>query len=97
MQIYADVLGCGVHVCASDQACALGSAILAAAAAKLHPTLPEAMAAMAAPTQRTYLPDPGRSAVYDQLYAIYESTARHFALQSDALHALMALRHGGTR
>jgi L-ribulokinase len=52
---------------------------------------------MAAPTQRTYLPDPGRSAVYDRLYAIYESTARHFALQSDALHALMALRHGGKR
>ena len=97
MQIYADVLSCPVHVCASHQACALGSAILAAAAAKLHPTLPEAMAVMAAPTQRTYLPDPGHSAVYDQLYAIYESTARHFALQSDALHALMALRHGGTR
>lgn len=94
MQIYADVLGCPVHICESTQACALGSAILAAAAAGCHSDMASAVAAMAAPRIRTYTPDPERSAVYDQLYAIYESTARHFALQSDALHRLMMLRRG---
>lgn len=95
MQIYADVLGCEVHISESEQACALGAAILAATAAGCHDTMAQAMDAMAAPTERTYAPDPARAQVYDRLYAIYEESARYFALQTDALHRLMALRQGG--
>ena len=94
MQIYADVLGRPIRICASDQACALGAAILAAAAGECHDTLPGAMDAMAAPTARIYTPDTEHTAKYDLLYRIYEAEARHFALQSDALHQLMALRRG---
>ena len=94
MQIYADVLGRPIRICASDQACALGAAILAAAAGACHDTLPGAMDAMAAPTARIYTPDTEHTAKYDRLYRIYEVEARHFALQSDALHRLMALRRG---
>jgi L-ribulokinase len=95
MQIYADVLGCPIRVCAGDQTCALGAAILASAAAGCHGTLRDAMAAMAAPTDRTYLPNAKHIPLYDQLYRIYEQSAHHFALHSDVLHRLMALRRGG--
>ena len=95
MQIYADVLSCPVHISQSEQTCALGAAILAATAGGCHDTMAQAMEAMAAPTERTYTPDATRAQVYDQLYAIYEESARYCALQSDALHRLMALRQGG--
>ena len=92
MQIYADVLGCPVHISQSEQACALGAAILAAAAGGHYPTLNDAMAAMASPAERTYAPCAAHTAVYDELYAIYHQMAHHFALHTDALHRLMALR-----
>ena len=92
MQIYADVLGAPIRVCASSQTCALGAAILAAAAAGCHDSLHNAMDAMSAPTATEYLPNPGHTAVYDELYDIYKTTAHYFAGQSDAMHRLMALR-----
>ncbi len=94
MQIYADVLGCSVHLSSSEQACALGAAILAAAAGDCHASLHAAMDAMAAQPEATIRPQPQHTATYDQLYQIYADAAHHFALQSDALHRLMALRRG---
>ena len=94
MQIYADVLGCPIRVSSSDQACALGAAILAAAAGGCHDSLHSAMDAMAAQPETEYPPNPRHTAIYDELYDIYQSAARHFALHSDAMHRLMALRRG---
>ena len=39
MQIYADVTGCSMQVTTSSQACALGSAVVAAVLAGAHPNL----------------------------------------------------------
>ena len=98
MQIYADVLGCSVHISQSSQICALGSAILAASAGGCHENLTAAMAAMAAPVGHTCTPCPENVAVYHQLYEIYREAAHHFALQTDLMHRLMALRRqGGTQ
>ena len=94
MQIYADVLGRPIRVCDSDQACALGAAILAATAAGCHPSLHAAMDAMAAPAGITYLPQREHVGVYDRLYEIYRDAAQHFARHSDTMHQLMALRRG---
>ncbi len=94
MQIYADVLGCGVHLSSSDQACALGAAILAAAAGGCHESLEAAIDVMAAAPEATVLPIATHCATYDQLYEIYADSAQYFALQSDTLHRLMALRRG---
>ena len=94
MQIYADVLGCSVHLSSSDQACALGAAVLAAAAGGCHADLESAISAMAAHPEATLQPNPQHKAAYDQLYQIYNDAAHYFALQSDALHRLMALRRG---
>ena len=94
MQIYADVLGCPIRVCTSDQACALGAAILAATAAGCHPSLFRAIDAMAAPAGDTYLPREEHLPLYDRLYGIYRAAAQHFARHSDTMHQLMALRRG---
>jgi xylulokinase len=48
----------------------MGNAILAAAAAGVHPSVEAAVAAMVAPG-RTFAPDPGNEARYDALYAVY--------------------------
>ncbi|MFC3995521.1 ribulokinase [Nocardiopsis sediminis] len=93
-QIYADVLGRPLHVADSDEAPALGSAIHAAVAAGAHPDIAAASAAMGSTTRDAVLPDPGRTAAYDDLFAIYTELHDHFGRGgSDALHRLRALRN----
>ena len=71
MQIVADVLGSPIDIMGSDQCVALGAAMFASVVAGIHPDLESAQKAMSPPIERTVLPDPKRSAVYDALYAQY--------------------------
>ena len=71
MQIYADVLGCTIHVAGSSQACALGAAVAAAVRAGVHRGFPAAQAAMTRLGEARYRPDPARRRTYDFLYARY--------------------------
>jgi L-ribulokinase len=71
MQIYADVTGRTMHVAASSQTCALGSAIAAAVLAGAHPGFVEAQAAMTSIRPDTYEPNAADKKVYNQLYALY--------------------------
>jgi L-ribulokinase len=73
MQISADVLGMDISVSANDQSVALGGAMFAATAAGLYPEVLSAQAAMRAPIERVYKPDPARRAAYDKIYATYEA------------------------
>ena len=73
MQISADVLGMEIAVSSSEQSCALGAAMFAATAAGLHPDILSAQAAMRAPVEKVWKPDPGRRAVYDRLYRNYRA------------------------
>ena len=73
MQIYADVLNRPLHVMATTQGGALGSAIIAAAAAGIYPTPEAAIQAMASPVDRTYEPIPEHVPVYERLYQIYKT------------------------
>ncbi|MFC3519763.1 ribulokinase [Streptomonospora nanhaiensis] len=94
LQIYADVLNRPLHVTDSDQAPALGSAIHAAVAAGAYPDIRAASAAMGGATRDAVLPDPGRAAAYDGLYAVYTELHDHFGRGgSDALHRLRAIRN----
>ncbi|WP_017594231.1 ribulokinase [Nocardiopsis potens] len=94
MQVYADVLGRPLHIADSDQGPALGSAIHAAVAAGAYPDITEAAAAMGGRTRDAVRPDPGRSAAYDRLYAVYTELHDHFGRGgSAALHRLRALRN----
>ena len=71
MQIYADVTGRRLSVSGAKQSGALGSAIMAAAAAGCYPSVTAAAASMSAPYDRVYTPDPAGSEAYAPLYRKY--------------------------
>lgn len=73
MQATADILGMDIAVSSSDQSCALGGAMFAAAVAGLYPGALEAQEAMRAPIERTYSPDRERRAAYDAIYEKYKA------------------------
>jgi xylulokinase len=66
-QIVADVTGVDVVRAATSEATCLGAAILAAAAAGLHPNVPTAAQAMTSTAER-FVPDAETHAFYDRLY-----------------------------
>jgi L-ribulokinase len=93
MQIYADVTRCSLSVIGSDQGPALGSAIHAAVAAGAYLDVGAAAEAMGKVRRDAYRPDPGRAAVYDELYAEYLRMHDYFGHGgSDAMHRLRAIR-----
>jgi L-ribulokinase len=94
LQIYADVLNRPLRVVATEQSCAVGSAIHAAVAAGAHPDIHAASAAMGRVREDTVDPDPDRAAAYDPLFAIYTELHDHFGRGgSDSLRRLRSLRH----
>ena len=78
LQIQADVLGRPVHLPREVESCALGSAMAAAVGAGLFPDFDAAADAMVA-VERTVEPDPGRRALYDDLFARYVATYQALA------------------
>ena len=71
MQLFADILDMPVHVSSASQACALGAAIYAAAAAKLFPDVQSAMENMAGKISKTYTPDAENVKIYRSVYKRY--------------------------
>jgi L-ribulokinase len=71
MQTVTDVLGMDIRVAKSDQACALGAAMCAAAASGIYPTLRQAQQAMGNGFESVFRPDPSRTATYNELYRRY--------------------------
>jgi L-ribulokinase len=71
MQTVTDVLGMDIRVAKSEQACALGAAMCAAAAAGLYPSIHDAQRAMANGFETVYRPDRSRTSAYDALYRRY--------------------------
>ncbi len=82
MQIYADVIGKEIHIAGSSQAGARGSAVYAAAAAGLYPTLADAVAALSIPDSRTYYPNAENMEKYHTLYAEYQRLYRYFGKEN---------------
>ncbi len=76
MQIYADVTGREMLIAGSDQACALGSAVVAAVAAGSdnggYDDFVTAQKAMTRLDERVYQPDSQAQVVYDELYRLYK-------------------------
>ncbi len=71
MQMSADVLNRPIQAVRSEQACALGSAIFAAAASGAFPDTAAAVSAMASPVEKIYTPNPAKAEVYRQKYELY--------------------------
>ncbi len=71
MQVTADVLGMPIKVARSEQACALGSAMVAAVIAGIYATVEEAQDAMGNGFETEYKPDPENAGKYKILYEKY--------------------------
>jgi L-ribulokinase len=91
MQIYADVTRFPLHLIASDQGPALGSAMHAAIAAGVHEDIHAAAAAMGKVRRDAYLPDPARADAYDALYAHYRALHDRYG-DGALMHDLRRLR-----
>ncbi len=63
-----------IKVAASDQTCALGSAMAASVVAGIHPDIAAAQKAMGGGFEREYKPDPVRAKKYEMLYNKYKRT-----------------------
>jgi L-ribulokinase len=72
MQILADVLDMPIKVAASEQACALGSAMAASVVAGVHPDIPAAQKAMGGGFDTEYQPDSARASIYKSFYEKYK-------------------------
>ncbi len=82
MQMCADVFERPVKIAACQQTCALGGAIIAAAAAGAYASVPAAMARMASGVGREYQPRAEASAIYARLYKRYQALAE-FSAKAD--------------
>jgi len=72
-QVCADVMNREIEVVASDQCCARGAAVFAAAAAGQYADVHQAKAAMLSPVERVFKPDGQTHAAYERLYADYRA------------------------
>ena len=75
MQTMADVIGVNIRVVRSEQACALGSAMNAAVASGVYPSVEAAQDAMSSGFEAEYIPNAERHEVYNKLYAHYLAIA----------------------
>lgn len=91
LQIYADVLNRPIRIARQEQTTALGAAILAAAAAGLHPSPTEAVRAMTLPPETVYRPGRESAAAYEALYREYRTLAEYFAHENPIMHRLREL------
>ncbi len=73
MQVTADVLAMPIKVVASEQACALGSAMAAAAACGLYPSIQAAQKAMGSGFEKVFEPNLNNSRKYQERYARYNA------------------------
>ena len=72
MQIYADVLNRPIEVSVATQSGALGSAIYAAVAGGVYPSVTQAAERMAAKMERVYTPDHKAVEAYNRMFARYK-------------------------
>ncbi len=93
MQVLADTSGRPVHVPASTEVPARGSALFGAVAGGAFESIKDAITATRPGTARTYTPDPQAQAVLNDVYAIYRELYETLGrTQVDLLHGLKQIR-----
>ena len=98
LRIYADVLDREISVVRTSQAGALGSAIFAAAAAGLYPSVAEAAGRMGGAGDEVSAPETDNVRIYDALYREYLALHDHFGRGgSDAMKRLRRIREAACR
>lgn len=79
LQVLSNVLNRPIAVVRSEQACALGAAMLAATASGVYQTIEEAQQRMSSGFESTYLPQQEKVDVYGQLYLRYKQLGAYFS------------------
>lgn len=79
MQIYADVLGKEIFLSGTSQACAYGSAVLAAVNENGYSSLSEASEKMKKVKSISFKPNPENTKIYAKLYKEYKTLSEFFA------------------
>jgi L-ribulokinase len=93
IQIYADVTGKPISIAGSPQAPALGSAMHAAVAAGIYPTIDAAARVMGKLKDHVVRPIPENRAAYERLYADYTTLYDYFGRgANDVMKRLKAMR-----
>ncbi len=98
MQIYADVLDCPMLIAASEQTCALGSAMAGAVVGGAYPDFNAAAQAMTSLDEKQYTPIPENVAVYEKLFGLYKQlhdlfgTKKYAENQFNVMKELIAIR-----
>lgn len=93
-QIYADVTGLPIEICATDQASGVGAAMLGAVAGGSFDNVDVAVRGLSQPPSKTISPNAGHRPTYDALYAEYLRLVDLFGRDSGStLKRLRALRH----
>jgi L-ribulokinase len=84
IRTYADVTGLPVEICATEQASAVGAAMLGAVAGGAFDRVDEAVRALAQPPARTVEPRTAHAATYDALYREYVGLVERFGRDPDS-------------
>ena len=84
LQIYADVMERPVRIARSDQACALGAAIVAAVISGAHPDFPSAQKVMGGVETGCYLPQPENVLIYRELFQLYKDMHDAFGTSKES-------------
>jgi L-ribulokinase len=93
MQLFADTTGLPVHVPASSEIPARGSALFGAVAAGAFEGIGAAIAATRPEVACSYHPDPDAKAIYDEVYAIYRNVYDVLGRShAELLHGLKRIR-----
>lgn len=92
MQIYADVTRRPLSIATVTQAGAHGSAIFAAVAAGVYPSLAQAAVQMGGVISNAYVPNEEASQRYDELFAIYLHLYDLFGRSDETMHELRQIR-----
>src|SRR5699024_2686746 len=81
MQIYSDILNKEIKVVKTQQASAIGAAILGAVSGNLHPNIKDATKAMGNSATIVYTPNESNSKTYKDLYEIYKHLHDYFGIR----------------
>jgi L-ribulokinase len=97
MQLLADTTGREVHVPASTEIPARGSALFGALAGGVYRDITEAIAATRPATARTYTPDPTAAQAYENVYSVYRDVYELLGrTHVELLHKLKRIRTEGS-
>ena len=94
LQIYADITGIPIAICATEQASAFGAAILGAVAGGAFEAIEPAIGKMVPAAERIITPNTDVKATYDTLYDAYRGLVDFFGRDIESpLKQLRTLRH----